>query len=239
MAISITGSFPGLNVNRPPYPTQYTFTPFSLSSPSGGVAPYTYFLSGGTLPKGIHLHPVTGDLIGSTGEIGQFTYKYRVYDSTNDISNEATRVITINDTVPPVIPAIGPKIYTQGQYISEEFVMGTDWEAFDTYSVQINAGIDLPLVLRRDFSGVKKWYFEGQVTTTTGGNTVNNSYTVTDAAGLSSNVNFNLTINDLPDGGWVGKIDAIRDDEFDIVLTKTNPDLNNRDLDIIINMLQK
>jgi len=229
-----------LTVSRGPYPTPTSVGSFpnGLATPAGGIAPYTFFISGGIIPKGLHMNPVTGNLTGSTIEVGQFIFKYKVYDSTNEQSNEITTTLTITDLQGPAILAIAPKVFTQGDYISQELVMLTDWDTFDTYTILQTAGIMLPLVNRKD-GNVKKWFFEGRVETTTNGNTVGNSYTIMDLAGNLSYVNFDLTIYDAPSGGWVGKIDEIRNDEFDIILTKTESELNNRDLTIVINMLQK
>lgn len=55
----------------------------SALTPAGGVAPYSFAVTGGALPPGLHLDPVSGEVLGVPMLLGAFPYSVTVTDSTS------------------------------------------------------------------------------------------------------------------------------------------------------------
>ena len=85
-----------------PIPGATTGTAYVLSlAAAGGVGTFTYAVSNGTLPAGISLDPVTGQLSGTPTSVGTFTFTVRVTDS-NGVFKEV--VVTITVTAQVIVP---------------------------------------------------------------------------------------------------------------------------------------
>jgi len=59
---------------------------------NGGPGPYIWQLVSGSLPQGITLDPVTGQLQGMPGEGGEFNFTYSVLDASGDIGIYVARI---------------------------------------------------------------------------------------------------------------------------------------------------
>ena len=82
-----------------PIPGATTGTAYVLSlAAAGGVGTFTYAVSNGTLPAGISLDPVTGQLSGTPTSVGTFTFTVRVTDS-NGVFKEVVVTIAVNAQV--------------------------------------------------------------------------------------------------------------------------------------------
>jgi putative Ig domain-containing protein len=71
-------------------------TPYDASlSATGGVPPYSWAISAGTLPSGVSLQASTGSLAGTTNQLGNYPFTAKVTDS---MSNSATQVLNLGVT---------------------------------------------------------------------------------------------------------------------------------------------
>jgi hypothetical protein len=68
----------------------------SALSASGGQPPYTYSITGGSLPAGLHLAPATGAITGTPTAMGTFNFTAMAVDSHTPVAGTATTACTIN-----------------------------------------------------------------------------------------------------------------------------------------------
>ena len=99
---------------------------------SGGVAPYTYTLSAGSLPAGLSVS-ATGTLAGTTYEVGSFSFSVTATDANGQTGIQA---YTIDVTAVPLTmtPAPGTLTATYGAAYSQAFTAAGGSGAF-TYSL--------------------------------------------------------------------------------------------------------
>jgi hypothetical protein len=72
------------SVTGGPTPTATVGVPYSSTfTASGGVTPYTFFLSSGSLPNGLNLNSSTGAVAGTPTTPGVFNFQAQVSDSNN------------------------------------------------------------------------------------------------------------------------------------------------------------
>ena len=76
-------------------------------SASGGVAPYTYSVSGGSLPAGLALNPSTGAITGTPTTSGPATFTIRAADSAGNFGSQ-TYTVNIGTASLTVSPASLP-----------------------------------------------------------------------------------------------------------------------------------
>ncbi len=71
---------------------------------TGGITPYTWSVSAGTLPAGLTLNPSTGQIIGTpTGNMtGPINFTVKVTDSEQPTAASATSALSITITAPPL-----------------------------------------------------------------------------------------------------------------------------------------
>ena len=109
------GSGPGpLSANNPPLPMGITGTPYNQTlSASGGLPPYVWSLTSGSLPPGLNVQPGTAAISGSPSEAGSFNFSVVVSDSA---SPKATVVLNLNILVatPESLPHISTVKYKSG-----------------------------------------------------------------------------------------------------------------------------
>ena len=75
---------------------------FSPLTPSGGVAPYTFSITSGTLPTGLNLDPSTGEVKGTpTNTYATANVVFSVKDA-NDVIADTTSVISFSVTAVPI-----------------------------------------------------------------------------------------------------------------------------------------
>ncbi len=72
---------------------------------TGGLSPYTYSISVGSLPPGLTLNPSTGVITGTPTTIGTFSYTARVQDSAAAVLTTSCGGITITAAQLPATPA--------------------------------------------------------------------------------------------------------------------------------------
>ncbi len=70
---------------------------------SGGVPPYTYSITAGSLPTGLSLNPTTGAITGTPTAIGSFTFTAQVVDSRGTAAGTTTASCTIVISPPPIM----------------------------------------------------------------------------------------------------------------------------------------
>ena len=81
---------------------------------TGGVPPYTFSITGGSLPGGLTLNSTTGAITGTPTQAGTFSFTAQVQDSnSNTVSNTLSTACTIIISPPPPISLLCPT--TTGQ----------------------------------------------------------------------------------------------------------------------------
>ena len=85
---------PPLNLQCPPATTEMVGQPYNSSlTATGGVPPYTFSISSGSLPPGLSLNSATGAITGTPTTQGNYSFTARVVDSAG---NSATVTCSIN-----------------------------------------------------------------------------------------------------------------------------------------------
>jgi hypothetical protein len=62
---------------------------------AGGVEPYTFSISAGSLPTGLFLNPSTGAITGTPATTGTFTYTVEVTDSISDTAQVPCQIVVV------------------------------------------------------------------------------------------------------------------------------------------------
>src|SRR5271154_3098939 len=83
LSITVTGT-PGLTIDASNMPASAVVgSPYSGSlAVSGGIAPYSFVISAGSLPAGLTLDPVQGTITGTPTAAGANSFTVNVTDST-------------------------------------------------------------------------------------------------------------------------------------------------------------
>jgi hypothetical protein len=100
-SINILATAPTLSLTCAPGSGQTTVSYISALVAIGGVPPYTYSISAGSLPTILTLNPSTGAITGTPNAVGTFNYTGRVVDSASTVAT-ASCSITIVATPPPL-----------------------------------------------------------------------------------------------------------------------------------------
>ncbi len=160
------------------------FTPVTAS---GGTAPLTFALTGGTLPTGMNFNTSTGQVTGTpTTTLAITTFTVTVTDATATTSSK-TFTLTVNPAL-TTTQAVASKVGTSGTLISTFTpVTASGGTAPFTYAL---SGGTLPTGM--NFS-TSTGAISGTPTTTLAATTF--TVTVTDAATATSSKTFSLTVN--------------------------------------------
>lgn len=87
-----------------PFPSGQVGQPYaSALVATGGLAPYAYSISTGSLPAGLTLNPTTGQITGTPSAQGTSNYTARVDDANDDFAT-ASCALTVLFAAPPAIP---------------------------------------------------------------------------------------------------------------------------------------
>ena len=109
--LSITISAPALTITTGSEPTGVLNQSYSGSlSATGGITPYTWSISAGSLPPGLTLNASTGAITGTDStETGTFGFTVQVTDSESPTPSTSTKglSITINNSAPLQITTTG------------------------------------------------------------------------------------------------------------------------------------
>lgn len=104
IVIPIIPVCPFITVNPPTLPAGVIGTPYSQTiTATGGVAPYTFAVTGGALPNGLTLDPTSGIISGTPTTAGQFNFIITATDA-NDCPGSRAYLLVI--PVVPVCPFI-------------------------------------------------------------------------------------------------------------------------------------
>ncbi len=97
-----------LQITAPPLPggTVNVGYPGAQFAASGGVSPYTYSVSSGSLPAGLTLNPQTGVLAGTPTVAGTSQFVVRVFDAQQASATTQTLTITVNQTLQIAAPSL-------------------------------------------------------------------------------------------------------------------------------------
>lgn len=110
---------------------------------SGGAAPYSYALVGGTLPSGLSLDSATGVVSGTPTVNGSFNFTVEVTDSLTNTAQQAYILTVLEDTNPQMQTAY-PQAYATLLYEETLGVTGGNHPmGFELVSGTLPAGIEL------------------------------------------------------------------------------------------------
>jgi hypothetical protein len=105
-----------LFANDPPLQTGITGTPYNQPlSASGGLAPYVWSMTSGSLPPGLNVEPASATISGTPSQTGSFNFSVVVSDSE---SPKAVVVLNLNILVvgPESVPHISIARYRSGSH---------------------------------------------------------------------------------------------------------------------------
>ena len=181
---SVTMSCPVITVNPATLPNGTVGTLYDQTvSGSGGVAPYTFAVTNGSLPTGLTLNTSTGQISGTPTAAGTFNFDVTATDA-NGCTGVTSYSITMNCPVITVNPATLPNGIIGVLY--DQTVSGSGGTAPYTFAVTNGS---LPNGLTLDSN-------TGQITgTPTALGTFNFDITATDTYGCSGTQSYSVTIN--------------------------------------------
>jgi hypothetical protein len=136
---TISASFaaiPPLSITTSSLPSGTVLSPYSQTVAAiGGVVPYSWSISGGSLPDGLNINGSTGEISGSPTKAGTFNFTAQVTDST---SSSAIRNLSIATAALPV------RYGTPGSPTNPETVIQNAYDhCADGYVIQVQA-MDFP-----------------------------------------------------------------------------------------------
>ena len=111
---TLTVSAPTIALAPTTLPAPASNTAYSQTvSASGGVAPYSYAISAGTLPANITLNSSTGVISGTTSAVGSFTFTVQATDS-HSFTGSRAYAFTIGAPTLAIAPASGTPLTGSG-----------------------------------------------------------------------------------------------------------------------------
>ncbi|MEP7456667.1 putative Ig domain-containing protein [Phyllobacterium sp. SB3] len=186
-AYSLTIAPPTVEVVAEPLPVEQVGVPFSRSlSADGGTEPYTYAITGGSLPPGKVLAS-DGTISGSPTQAGTFTFTVTATDSTGGtgpFSGSQGFTILVNPA-PLVLPATSLANATVGSAYSASINPATGGVSPYTYVVTAGA---LPAGISFSAAG-------GLSGTPTAAGAFNFTVTAADSASVTATQNYSLNIS--------------------------------------------
>ncbi len=108
-----------LSISVRTMPTGTTGIPYSTTlSATGGTAPYSWQISGGTLPQGLSLDKSSGVISGIASQTGTFPFSASVTDATSTTTSSSLSIaISLSTTGNFDGPAELPRVYVQSDLV--------------------------------------------------------------------------------------------------------------------------
>ena len=108
--LTMSGTEPTTAIEGQPYSS-------SLDA-AGGVLPYSWGVTSGSLPSGLTLDPSSGDISGTPTQDGTFSFTAEVSDSSGPSAQSASNSYTMTVLLPPLSATTGGTTATVGEYFA-------------------------------------------------------------------------------------------------------------------------
>lgn len=184
---------------------------------SGGIAPYQYALSAGTLPTGLSLNATTGQLAGTPTQAGAFDVSITATDSTTGTAASFTRAYTLTVSAPTIVvdPETLPNALQSVPYDAALSARG----GTAPYTFAVDAGA-LPAGITLTAAGALSG-------TPTGTGTFNVTFRATDALGFSGTRAYTINVISRPDPTQDPEVRGLLDAQAEATRRFATSQINN------------
>jgi hypothetical protein len=121
---------------------------------TGGTPPYTWSIISGSLPPGLVLNAITGELSGTPTASGTYSYTVQVTDFLGNTHTQSCSITV--DTLPICAERFGPKLYYwEPSYLErpeDTFLRATDWDNAGYEGLKFIQGV----IVEADTGGVTR-----------------------------------------------------------------------------------
>lgn len=128
----------------------------SFFTATGGTPPYTWSIVSGSLPPGLTLNALTGELSGTATATGTFPYTVRVTDFLGATHDQSCSITVSSSALGSCVERFGPKIYYwEPSFLDrpeDTFLRATDWDNCGYEGMKFIQGV----IVEADTGGVTR-----------------------------------------------------------------------------------
>jgi hypothetical protein len=145
---------PALDIVCPSSSASFGVAYDSFFTATGGTPPYTWSIIAGSLPPGLTLNSVTGELSGAPTASGTFAYTVQVTDFLGNTHTQSCSIVVA--ALGSCIERFGPKIYFwEPSFLNrpeDTFLRATDWDNIGYEGMKFIQGV----IVEADTGGVTR-----------------------------------------------------------------------------------